>query len=245
MTNFPPFGPPQGFTPAAPAAPAPAFGAPLSSAQALAGLGGADVESRCPFLPPGAAVRMKVARTYERTVNKIGLCYFVEGLVTDVATPGGPEHWPQTKNPMPSGISICRQGGEYSCRVSGIGAAESMAAALREYRELLCALWAHRGLTQNFGKDKLAAAQASGDPNAVAAVEREIAETFWRYGVMTAQYEAIIAGRAQGDRAMAEQFKAEIEGRHILVNCSVYVSKAGNGKLKCNYFADVSANVVK
>lgn len=231
------FGPP-GF--AAPALAAPV--APLSSAQALAGLGSADVESRMPFLPPGFAGRMKVTRTYERNVTQgnLGLCYFVEGAITDIAAPGGPEFWAGKRQENAQPIMPARVGGEYSCRISGISSQTSQAAALREYRELLCALWAHRGLTQTFGRDKLAAAQASGDANAVAAVEREIAETFWKYGVMSATYEAILAGRVAGDRATAEQFAQEINGRHILVQTSVHVGRTGWGKLKQQFFADSS-----
>lgn len=252
MPQFPPFGPPNtvagvgSFNP--PAAPAqPAFGAPMSSAQALAGLGNADVESRSPFLPPGFAGRIKLSRIYERNVTKanLGLCYFAEGIVTDIANAGGPEFW-SGKRQDNAQLSPAIVGGEYACRISGISEQNKQAAALREYRELLCAIWAHRGLTQNFGQEKLTAARAPGDANAVAAVEREIAETFWRYGVMTAQYQAILDGRIPGDRAMAEQFAAEITGRHILVQTSVHVGQTGWGKLKHRFFADsTSAEVSK
>lgn len=226
-----PFGPP-GFTP--PAAPAQTFGAPLSSAQALAGLGAADVESRMPFLPPGAAVRMKALRVYERNVTQgsLGLCYFLEGVVTDVAAPGGAEFWAGKRQENAQPFLPARVGAEYSCRISGISNPTSAAAALREYRELLCALWSHRGLTQTYGREQLA---ATTDDAARAAIQAEITKTWWTYGVMTAGYEGILAGRVAGDRAMAEQFAVEIPTRHVLVRTSVHVGKSGWGKLKHSF----------
>lgn len=237
MTSFPGgngFGPPPG---------AGGFGAPaapLSSAQALAGLGGVDLESRMPFLPPGFQGRMKVARTYERNITKgnLGVCYFVEGAIVDITSPGGPEFW-QGKKQDNLQLVPARVGGEYACRISGISSQGSAQAALREYRELLCALWAHRGLSQQYGKDRLIAAQAQGQA-AVDAVQKEIAETFWKYGVMTAQYQAILDGRAQGDRAMAEAFAKEIDGRVIFVRTSVHVGQSGWGKLKHSFQADMT-----
>lgn len=240
MTFGPPVGPP-GFSP--PGMPAqPAFGGPISSAQALAGLGSADLETRLPFLPPGAAVRMKVSRAYERTITKgnLGVCYFVEGTVTDVAQPGGAEFW-QGKRQDNMSLAPARVGGEYSCRISGISAQGSQQAALREYRDLLAALWAHRGLSTRFGQGELAAAQTANDANAFAAAQSKINQTWLAYGVMTAQYEAILAGRQPGDRAMAEQFKNEIEGKHILVQTGCHVGQTGWGKLKHSFFPDAQA----
>lgn len=212
----------------------------MSSAQALAGLGSVDLESRMPFLPPGFQGRMRVARTYERVITKgnLGLCYFVEGTVTDIASPGGAEYW-QGKQQGNQQLVPARAGGEYACRISGISSQGSAQAALREYRELLCALWAHRGLSQQYGKEQLAEAQAQG-PEAVQKVQAAIAETFWKYGVMTAQYQAILDGKVPGDRVMAEQFANEINGRMIIVQTGVHVGQTGWGKLKHSFQADTT-----
>lgn len=136
---------------AAAQAPAPAaFGGPpqaLNVHQALAGFADAPIDVRDPFLPPGAAVIVKLRKTEGRKGRETGLALYITGEVTAVAAPGGGPEMAQMCAGMKSvNLVPARVGSMHSMRIDGFDRENARAFAFSDLKTFILAACESKGL---------------------------------------------------------------------------------------------------